>query len=352
MKNIFTSLLAALLLLGTCAAQAQTIRRVNNTGTAVTGVNVYTTLQAAHDAASSGDIIYLEPSNISYGALVCVRPLTIIGNGYYLTQNTGLQLDTRESIVDAVTFANGSAGSRITGCNLNGSVNIGANTVTVERNRFVSGYCYIGYNPSIGSVGVSGILFRQNIMENGYAVYLYPGSTAATAVSNVNITNNIITGSITSSGQYARMSNNLISNNVIGSITSPASQYGIDVDNAVIKNNILTYTGTAVNFPPRNNAYSYNISGNAAFGTANGNQQNVTPANVFVGGTASTDGAYQLRTGSPAIGTGESGTDVGAFGGVLPYRLSGIPNVPTIYQYNQSVSGNTLNATISTRSNN
>ncbi len=114
----------------------------------------------------------------------------------------------------------------------------------------------------------------------------------------------------------------------------------------------LTYTGTGTSFTPRNNAYSYNISGNAAFGTANGNQQNVSPANLFVGGTASTDGAFQLRTGSPAIGTGESGTDVGAFAGALPYRLSGIPNVPTIYQYSQSVSGNTLNATISTRSNN
>lgn len=41
---------------------------------------------------------------------------------------------------------------------------------------------------------------------------------------------------------------------------------------------------------------------------ANGNQQNVSPANLFVGGTASTDGAYQLRTGSPTIGMGENVT--------------------------------------------
>ncbi|MDO7845129.1 hypothetical protein Q5H92_02085 [Hymenobacter sp. M29] len=351
MKNLFATFFFVLAVAASQLAQAQTIRRVNNTGVAVSGVNVYSSLQAAHDAASSGDIIYLEPSGISYGALTCIRPLTIIGNGYYLTQNTGLQLDTRESIADAITFAAGSAGSRITGCTLNTSMNIAASNVTVERNRFASGYCYIGYNPSIGSVGVSGIIFRQNIVENGYSVSLYPGSTAGTAVSNVNITNNILTGGITSSGQYTRMSNILISNNVIGTLAG-TSQYGIDVDNAVIKNNIMTYTGAGNNFTPRNNAYSYNIAGNAEFGTANGNQQNVTPGNLFVGGTASTDGAFQLRTTSPAIGTGESGVDVGAFGGALPYRLSGIPNVPTIYQYNQSVSGNSLNATISTRSNN
>jgi hypothetical protein len=308
---------------------------------------VYSTLQAAHDAASSGDIIYLEPSGISYGDLTCVRPLTIIGNGYFLQQNTGLQLDTREAIVGTVYFNNGSAGSRITGCTINSTMYITANNVTVERNNIASP-TYIGYNG--GYTTVSGIIFRQNY-ATGY-LYIYP--TSSTTVSNVNITNNIFnTGGISTSNQFTRMSNILISNNVIGSITSPTTNYGgIDVDNAVIKNNILAYTGTVTNFTPRNNAYSYNIAGNAAFGTANGNQQNVSPANLFVGGTASTDGAWQLRTGSPAIGTGESGTDVGAFGGALPYRLSGIPNVPTIYQYNQSVSGNTLNATISTRSNN
>lgn len=344
MKNIFTTLLAALLLLGTVAAQAQTIRRVNNTGTNVTGVNVYTTLQAAHDAASAGDIIYLEPSGISYGDLTCVRPLTIIGNGYFLQQNTGLQLDTRDVIVGTMYFNGGSAGSRITGCTIIGGTYISASNVTVERNNITT--TYIGYNG--GYTTVSGIIFRQNYVVG--SLYIYPAGN--TTVSNVNITNNIFaTASIGTSGQFTRMSNILISNNVIGTLAG-TSQYTIDVDNAVIKNNILTYTGTGTSFTPRNNAYSYNISGNAAFGTANGNQQNVSPANLFVGGTASTDGAFQLRTGSPAIGTGESGTDVGAFGGALPYRLSGIPNVPTIYQYSQSVSGNTLNATISTRSNN
>jgi hypothetical protein len=348
MKNIFTTLLAALLLLGTVAAQAQTIRRVNNTGVSVTGVNVYSTLQAAHDAASSGDIIYLEPSGISYGDLACIRPLTIIGNGYFLQQNTGLQLDTREAVVGAVYFNGGSAGSRITGCVINGGVYVAANSVTIERNT-VAGNTYLGYSPStgVGYTTVSNIIFRQNYSTSSLLLY-----NSNTNISNVNITNNLFaTGSISTSGSFTRLSNILISNNVIGTIAG-TSQYTIDVDNAVIKNNILTYTGTGVSFTPRNNAYSYNIAGNAAFGTANGNQQNVNPANLFVGGTASTDGAFQLRTGSPAIGTGESGNDVGAFGGVLPYRLSGIPNVPTIYQYNQSVSGNTLNATISTRSNN
>lgn len=351
MKNLFASFFFVLALATTFAAQAQTIRRVNNSGLTIAGVNIYTTLQAAHDAASANDIIYLEPTSNSYGPLVCVRPLTIIGNGYFLNQNSGLQLDLRNSETGTVTFANGSAGSRITGCEI-GGMNIGASNITVERNKITSTF-YVGYNPAVGSVGASNVLIRQNYFASGNAFYFYPGSTAATAVNSVIVNGNILTGGIqTATGNYTRLGSILISNNVLGDLTG-ASGYGLDVDNAVIKNNILTYaSGTGTNFTPRSNAYSNNISGNPAFGTANGNQQNVAPSSIFVGGTASTDGAFQLRTGSPAIGTGESGTDVGAYGGTIPYRIAGIPNVPSIYQFNQSVSGNSLNGTISTRSNN
>ena len=351
MKNFVTTFLFVLALATTLTGQAQTIRRCNNSGLVIAGVNIYSTLQAAHDAANANDIIYLEPTSISYGPLICVRPLTIIGNGYFLNENPGLQLDVRNSQTDAVTFANGSAGSRITGCVV-GGLNVAASNITVERNQIASTF-YVGYNPAIGSVGVSNVLIRQNYFAGGNALIFYPGGTALTAVTNVIVNGNIITGSVrTDTGQYTRLGSILISNNVIGDLGG-TSNYGVDVDNSVIKNNILTYTaGTGSNFTPRSNAYSNNISGNAAFGTANGNQQNIAPSSIFVGGTASTDGAFVLRTGSPAIGTGESGADVGAFGGTIPYRIAGIPNVPSIYQFNQSVSGNSLNGTISTRSNN
>ncbi|WP_400192143.1 hypothetical protein [Hymenobacter sp. B81] len=342
--SAFLLLVSALMLAGLNAADAQTIRRVNNTP-GITGANIYTTLQAAHDAASAGDFIYLEPSSISYGNLTCVRPLTIIGNGYFLTENTGLQLDVRDSETGTISFAAGSAGSRITGCVIT-TLYIGASNVTVERNRITS-QLYIGYNPQIGSVTVSNIIVRQNYSPGNF--YLYPGSSAP--VSNVNISNNIIHNGIsTPTAQYASMTGILIANNVLGRADG-ATTGELQVDNAVIKNNYITRA--AATYTPRNNAATYNIGAGTQFGTSNGNQQNVLPTSVFVGSTASTDGEYQLRAGNnPARGTGESGVDVGAFGGAVPYRLSGIPNVPTIYEYNQSVSGNTLNATISTRSNN
>ncbi|WP_035567256.1 hypothetical protein [Hymenobacter sp. IS2118] len=346
MKSLFTTFLLVLAVATALTGQAQTIRRVNNTG--ITGTSIYTTLQAAHDAASNGDIIYLEPSGISYGSLNSTKRLTIIGNGYFLAQNPGLQLTAAESLVGTVQFGVGSTGSRITGCDIS-TMGITASDVVVERNKLTT--TYIGYNITTGAtVSVSNVLVRQNYFESG-GISFYPGSS--TTVSNISISSNILAfASInTASGQYSNMNNIIIANNVIGDLTGN-NGYTIDVDNAVIKNNILTYTSATATFNKRNNVTSYNISGGPQFGTANNNQQNVSPSAIFVGGTASTDGAFQLKAGSPATGTGESGGNIGAYGGAVPYRVAGIPNVPAIYEFNQSVSGNTLNATISTRSNN
>ncbi|WP_375437616.1 hypothetical protein [uncultured Hymenobacter sp.] len=349
MKTTFTAFFTSLLLLCTLTTQAQTIRRCNNTG--ITGTNIYTTLQAAHDAASNGDIIYLEPTSTSYGSLTCTKVLTIIGTGYFLAQNPGLQLDAREALVGSVVFNSGSAGSRITRCVIDNTVSIAANRITVERNHLTS--VYIGYNNlRFTYTSVDDIVIRNNYIQS----QILPYAIANTALNDITISNNIIgfgIGVLFDNGySSSNLSNILILNNVIGSLTG-SSNANITVDNAVIKNNILTYTGTGTSFTPRNNTYSNNISGNTAFGTANGNQQNVAPTALFVGGGASTDGAFQLQAApNPAIGTGENGANVGAFGGATPYRIAGIPNVPTLYQYNESVTGNTLNVTISTRSNN
>jgi len=76
---------------------------------------------------------------------------------------------------------------------------------------------------------------------------------------------------------------------------------------------------------------------------------------VFVGSTGqSTDGQWQLKEGSPAIGAGLSGEDCGMFGGNTPYHLSGLPNIPSIYKLSMpsTSNGNTLPVTISVKTNN
>ncbi len=92
------------------SASAQTIRRVNNNA-GVTGVNVYTTIQAAHDAAVAGDIVYVEPSLSDYGSLTATKRLTIIGNGYNLNENTNTSFDKKESKITSFSFGIGSQNS-------------------------------------------------------------------------------------------------------------------------------------------------------------------------------------------------------------------------------------------------
>ncbi|MGZ5222257.1 MAG: hypothetical protein ACXWC7_19375, partial [Chitinophagaceae bacterium] len=105
------------------------------------------------------------------------------------------------------------------------------------------------------------------------------------------------------------------------------------------------------------NNISLNTSA-AQFGSLNGNQSNVTYTAVFIGypsiGTNSSDGRFRLQNPGPAIGTGYGGIDVGAYGGSTAYKLSGISNVPSIYKLDAPavVTGNTMNITISTKTNN
>ena len=341
MKKLLVSLISLLSFFYT--AQAQNILRCNNVG--VTGTGIFATLQAAHDAAASGDVIYLEPSSLSYGDLVCVKPLTIIGNGYLHAERSPLlTADPRPSLVDNVSFRLGSAGSRITGVTVNNLLLVNATNIAVERNRIFGSGMNIGadvFITGISAVITSGII-RQNLIDSEFS-FRMGGSTS---ISGVLVDNNIITGNITG-GNSTSLNGVLISNNVIGNRAGNGGG-SIDVDNCVLKNNIVTRA--AATAPLRSNVFSNNLGTGTQFGAANGNQQNVALATIF-GAATGTETQFQIAVGGPAAGTGESGADCGAFGGGRPYILAGLPNVPTIFEYSQTVSGTTLNATISTRSN-
>jgi hypothetical protein len=122
-------------------AKAQTIRRVNKTP-GITGVNIYTTVQAAHDASVAGDIIYVEPSNTSspmttYPDVVINRRITLIGTGYNLHQNTGTSHDKRSVGVGQITLDYGSNGSKITGLTIS-QINVKDANCKIERNVITS----------------------------------------------------------------------------------------------------------------------------------------------------------------------------------------------------------------------
>jgi hypothetical protein len=327
MKNLSASLLFVLLALASQLASAQTTRRVNNTG--ITGTNIYNDVQAAINAAAAGDVIQVEPSGVDYPGFTVNKNVTIVGPGYFLdsSQNAGLQANPLSASVSSIQLQAGGTGAYVAGLEV-GTYYVGASNCTIQRCKISQ--LYLNYNSGLGGQNLTNVNIKQNYISNLSQYY----------------SNNI--------------DNLLIVNNIISSISLPTNYNGGFFNNVVLSNATLNNFFVGSNYFTSNlsgtgNTLNNNISASTSFPTTNGNQANVAQSAVFVlsPGTTAFDAWYQLKAGTnPARGAGQSGTDVGAFGGNSPYKLGGLPNIPAIYQQSQTITGNTLNVTLSTRSNN
>jgi hypothetical protein len=296
----------------------------------------FTTFQAAHDAASAGDTIYVEGNGneAHYGNITISKKLIIIGPGYFLNENDATYANPIFARFLSIYIQPSAAGTEIYGlyiytadANTN-QLRIRASNVVISRNFFH----LHSYNSILLDANVEDVAIVQNY---GYSVVVAWGVIAT----NILISNNYLEDRI----QMNNLSNGIISNNVIRHGAS-------DVFYSQIKNNIIFATGMsdALSVNNTGNYIAYNLnSGNLVSGGnyGPGNVGNVNMANVFVGyptqGSFSTDGKWQLKAGSPAIGAGEGGIDCGIFGGPLPYVLSGLPAIPRIYEAVVPTAGST-----------
>ncbi|MES2647952.1 MAG: hypothetical protein V4717_13820 [Bacteroidota bacterium] len=317
------------------------IWRVNNKA----GITAnFTTLQAAHDSAASGDTIHLEGSPFTYGGLTCSKKVTIIGAGYYLNENPNTQAVKQFSQVAAMTLNHGSAGTSIMGLDFKGAgLNIYAGDITVIRNKFsynganeddYAGIITIYYMNNNGAIGASNINISQNY---GVAISnTYPST-------GLLITNNYITyGTAYSFGQ----TNLGLNVNSIALVQNNVFNYGnITAYNSSFTNNIMlggTFNGTG-------NLTANNIGNANQFGSLNGNKANIDMATVFIGTGEgiSSDGRWKLKAGSPGIASGYGSTagnpvDIGMYGGTSKYVPSGMPPIPAVYFFeNQPIGSNT-----------
>jgi hypothetical protein len=340
-------ILSSLILFLAClsASQAQTIRRVNN-NPGITGVNVYTTAQAAHDAAAANDILIIEPSGTSYGDLTLTKPLKIYGNGYFLTINTELKADQRTSIVGTISFNTGSGGSLISGLGSNTSTtNIyGVSDITIRGNTG-NVFMYTRNAANTTNTNVSNILITPNY--SGGLVDSFP--TTGFVVSNVTITNCIYDN--VKADENPGNQNWIVRNNTFF-ITSSAT---VILVNSVFENNILRGSGLVPVFT--NVTHSYNVAAFSAFSGGVGNQNNYDLTNVFLGTGVgiSADEEVQIKAGSPLKTAGSGGTEVGAYGGPTPYVVSGIPAIPSIVNMVNTATGSSsspISVTITVKSNN
>jgi hypothetical protein len=278
------------------------IWRVNNR----IGINAdFSSITTALTTASENDTIYLEGSPVSYGTITLAKPVTIIGTGYFLTENPQTQAFLNNSKVGDVTFNLGSEGSLIMGLET-GSITLLAGNIIIKK-------CYLNsasININNNSSSFGNILITQSYIGSSIASNNGPFN-----INNIIISNNYIYYGLSFYGTYTA----LIGNNVF-------DNSGIHVFNSAISNNIVRSGSVDIN----NNSFSNNIGNLAQFPTGNGNQQNVDLTSVFTG-SVTTEGKWQLNDGSPAKNAGNDGNDCGMFGGATPYVLSGMPDIPAIY---------------------
>lgn len=324
------------------------IWRINNSGVPAD----FTSPQTANNSGSvlAGDTLHIEPSGATYGSLTLNKQLIIIGNGYLLgtlgsNANPDLQANPATSLFSSVLFNTGSNGSVLQGVTLSSNLTVtnGVSNLVIRRNRLA--------NVTLGLC--SNVQVLQNYIDNTASASINGDGTPAT---NLQINNNVISNAI----NLGSTSNGDFMNNIISS----ASSFGVsNLTGFRVWNNICVNTHT-VNLTSCDSRSNIGTAGQ--FGTLNGNQSSVVMTTVFEdfpnsNANFSEDSRWQLKAGSPGIGTGWNGVSIGGDCGIFgsaatntAYVLSGIANVPSIYKLAApaTTTSNTLNITISTKTNN
>ena len=351
MKKIFLFGGLTFMLLSSLTSHAKIWRLNNNPG--VTADFTSLSLAIASASVVNGDTIHLESSPTEYAAGTLTKRLVIIGLGYFLnpanattTGNAGLQAATVESRLGYITINSGGNGSKFLGLAFGGAQINGSATpynLVFERVHFVGGLNFANATHSnvtirksfFNSTGVQATLGNlsnfivENCIFNGFSGYMSLQSLTGTA--------NVIRNNTFFSTYFSDIPNCYFANNII---ESPSYEWVFT--NTTVKNNLFAKTNQVLPV------------------TATANQVAVNMTTVFLL-TGSFDARYQLKSGSPAIGAGLTigavvTPDCGAYGATDPYKLSGIPNIPSIYTYNVPTSipagTATMNVTFSTRNSN
>lgn len=336
MNNLYRNVFAVLIAIGSLGTAHAKVWRVNNNAAVSTN---FTTLASAVANVSvvSGDTLYVEGSATNYDGVTITKRLVIIGPGYLLSgagANTGLQFNTNTATLGNIILDSLASGSTFEGVSVTAYMNSNVDNITFAR-------CTLNlqqFNFIPNSFAISNLLVKQ------CKAYI---SLNSFKTENPQVINCLF---VSSQAQLGNAINGLFRNNTIVS-------GGGTLNNCYVSNNVFS----SASYTFSNCLVKYNVSNfnNLPDPVVNNNKVNQDGALFFTGG-ASADAQYKLGATSPALAAGEpiNGVtpDAGAFGTADPYRLSGIPPIPTIYNLTVPSSvpatATSMTITFSTRSNN
>jgi Right handed beta helix region len=345
MTKIKPSLAFLVFMLNAFSSSAKIWRVNNNIGTVANFTNLSMTISNA--MVKDGDTIYIEPSNLSYGSASFNKRLVVIGVGYLLDPaaggNEGLQAGILTSKLAGLNISNGANNSKFYGIQFSGSttINVSATAYNLLFEKcFMTGLYFL-------AGAHDGITIRKCY---GNSSFTLTGSSQA-VISNC-VVENCIMDALGNGIAFSNFSTTgcMIRNNVIKGI--------LQTKNAYVANNIFISASNAslTTCTVKNNLFS---NAQTLPAGAVGNKLSQAEVNVFIL-TGSNDAKFKLKAGSPAIAAGVTigsiTPDCGAFGSTDPYKLSGIPAIPSIYILTAPASipsaSAAMNIMFSTRNNN
>ena len=288
----------------------------------------FTSLTDAIEAASDGDIIYIEGTGFVYdeATIILTKSLTIYGSGYYLLENEDTQANQLPVELGMIVEIDaGAEGSKFCGLKFQGwHVYIGTSDITFER-------CYIHAEMRLHSSeqAISNFMMKQCVLSEGLWVWTMNYNS-----SNITFLNNIFYGDLT---LLSELGNYIVKSNVFNGAYSQ-----LRAVNCLIQNNIVD--GGIPCDANDNNLVENNIIGTGEMpGTGTNNIGGIDFTEIFIdypdGANTSPDAMYELKAGSDAQGHGVGGIDCGIFDGDFPYVLSGMPPIPRFYEADISSAG-------------
>lgn len=301
---------------------AKTVR-VNNNVESDPAKGIYASLQECHDdaAVQPGDVILVEGSTKLYEGLTCSKRLTIMGTGYFLTENQQTSANGLPARVRGIQLNPGAEGTVLIGLFFD-TIN-STNEPVVNTNDIVIQRCFLNNGIRI-MASINSLVIIQNF---------FPRTVTPISINNSGITltgvvvkNNYFNGafSITQSSSAPRVFAN-VEHNIFAQ--------GVQLHATSFRNNIILTQNAALSITSP--VIEYNLTAGTQL-SAWPNNQTFQESNLFVGPQQgvenSPDGQYRIKPGSQYLTAGYQGSEPGIFGGNEPYVISGLPPVPTIYE--------------------
>ena len=289
-------------------AEAKTITVDNKVGS----VAMYTSVQAACNAADAGDTILIAGSPTEYGSPTITKRLHLVGPGYFLNENgiPGITKDfARISPIFSVIELSSPSNSSVTGITGQPTVSAGVNNISFDKGYF---------NQIFGQFNGGVVSVKRSYFENYCNLTVAGSSIQNSIVGNLYLENATTATNCVIRSEFSSASGSSISNSIF-LMSSSSAAFAAGAKGSVTHSLAVGGVG---------------IGGNPTFlPSGNGNIPTIAFTSQAFVQNQTNDKAFVLATNSPAIGTGLNGVDIGIFGGVLPYVISGVPSIPRITRF-------------------